>query len=1158
MTKNKELFSQDPTQTKIPNDGVAKVVRPETDHQWEVLEWELRSFVCEGEYERGLERILDSFLTNLGQAQQPAVWVSGFYGSGKSHLCRVLEYLWRDVKLPSGESARSVVNLPAAIEAHFRELSTAGKRLGGLWSAAGTLGAGKSQQVRLAFLSVLFNDAGLPEQYPLARFVVWARDNDYWPAIEAAVRQAGKDVDRELSNLYVSTPIAEGLLKGESSLASSVSEVRQLLKAQFPPRTEDITDDEMFDAIEDVLRLQSDTDGRYPLTLVVLDEMQQYLGDDNAKTLAVQNIVEGVSSRFDNSVLFVATGQSAMGGTPTLQKLTDRFPVHVHLSDKDVETVVRQVILRKKPDRVGELEAVLDQVSGEIDRHLGGTRIAPVAADRQDLMPDYPLLPTRRRFWELALRALDRAGKAGVLRTQLRIVHEATREVADRPLGSVVGADFLYDQQAPILQQSGELLKEISEAILAMKEEGEDGEIKARISALVFLINSIPTQMIGRGETGLRATAPYIADLLVEDLHDGGASVRKRVPQLLEDLVDAGRLMRIEDEYRLQTEEGAEWEKEYRSRFSAIRDDAGKLARLRTERLDRAVEAALGGLRLAQGKSNTPRKIHVHFGVDQPAADSADVPVWVRDEWTVTDSAVKNAAAQAGDEDPVVHVLLPRRDAESLKDAIASHAAAQETAQARPTPQTDEGKEAQRAMKGRIAAEEERLNSLVWQVVDNARVYQGGGNDITESTLTFPDAVLLAARRSLVRLFPKFDVADNPNWGKVVSKARDGAPDALQAVGYSGEVPAHPVCKEVLAAISPAGTKGSEIRTRFASPPYGWDEDAIRGAVMALLATGHVRAAQEGKNLGGPKELEPRQIAKTTFYKEDEPPTVKQRLAVGGLLTAAGTPYEKSKEQAQVPVLLQKLLDLAAEAGGPPPLPGPPDTRHIESLRALGGNQQFRAVADSRDELKTNLAEWKKMAQRREERQKEWATLETLLRHARDLEAAAEVGAQRDAVREGRQLLAQPDPIQPLIEAITAPLREEVTAAWGRLREENDFAVAELEASDEWQQLSAQDRVTISAEMSLRAPAEIDVSSREKLLQILNDTPLNGWKDRIEVVRARALRARGAAAKRLEPASVPFSFKPATLRSRNDVDEYVDWAREQIMKHIVDGHTVIV
>ena len=86
---NRDVFYQDPTDVKIPNDGVAQVVRPETHQQWEVLEWELKSFVCEGEYERGLERILNSFLINLNQAQQPAVWASGFYGSGKSHLVRV-------------------------------------------------------------------------------------------------------------------------------------------------------------------------------------------------------------------------------------------------------------------------------------------------------------------------------------------------------------------------------------------------------------------------------------------------------------------------------------------------------------------------------------------------------------------------------------------------------------------------------------------------------------------------------------------------------------------------------------------------------------------------------------------------------------------------------------------------------------------------------------------------------------------------------------------------------------------------------------------------------------------------------------------------------------------------------------------------------------
>ena len=49
---NRELFYRDPTGTKIPNDGVVQVVRPETTEQWDVLQWELKSFVCDGEYAR--------------------------------------------------------------------------------------------------------------------------------------------------------------------------------------------------------------------------------------------------------------------------------------------------------------------------------------------------------------------------------------------------------------------------------------------------------------------------------------------------------------------------------------------------------------------------------------------------------------------------------------------------------------------------------------------------------------------------------------------------------------------------------------------------------------------------------------------------------------------------------------------------------------------------------------------------------------------------------------------------------------------------------------------------------------------------------------------------------------------------------------------------
>jgi hypothetical protein len=1151
---NRELLQRDPTDTKIPNDGVAKLGRPETDQQWEVLRWELSSFVCDGQYARGLERILDSFLINIPKAEQPAVWVSGFYGSGKSHLVRVLEQLWRDVELLGGGRARDLVTLPDDVRVHLTELSTAGKRLGGLWSAAGTLAAGKSDAVRLAFLSVLFDSAGLPEEYPLARFTIWARENGHLDAVRSAIEADGRSFDKEIHDLYVSPVIAKALLEADPSLGASVLDVRDLLRTQFPPTTKDITDDEMFDVMDDVLRLQSTTEGKFPLTLVVLDEMQQYIGDDNNKALAVQNVVEGCSARFQSQVLFVATGQSALTATPTLQKLTDRFAVQVALSDKDVETVVREVVLRKKPEHIPTLKSTLDAVSGEIDKHLGGTQLAPKAADKPDLVPDYPLLPTRRRFWELALRAIDRAGKAGVLRTQLRIVHEAAAHVAAAPIGHVVGADFLYEEQSPGMLQSGVLLKEIDELIRSLRTDDPDGELKSRICALTFLISQIPSSTIG-GETGLRASSPFLADLLVEDLADDGARLRKRVPELLDSLVSDGRLMRIEDEYRLQTEEGTEWEQDYRSRLAAIRDDASRMNQLRSERLIAAVDASLGGMKLNHGASKTPRKIDTHWGQEEPAVGEGDVQVWIRDEWATTEASVKKSAAEAGHDSPVVFVLLPKHEVDQIKDTLASYAAAEDTLR-RSTPQTDEGKAAQRAMKTRFAADDERLVALFLEVVARARVFQGGGGELTTSTLR--DAVETAANRSLIRLFPKFGGGDNPNWGKVIIRARDGAPDALEAVGHHGEPTTNTVCKEVLAAVSAGGTKGADLQKRFAAPPYGWPKDAISGAVLTLLAAGNIRAAQDGKDLSGPKELPQTQIGKVTLYKEDEPPTVGQRLAIKGLLTAAGVAYEAGQEGAQIPALLQRLKDLGARAGGPPPLPEAPDTVHLDALLALGGNQRFRSVADDHQRLSGDLDKWRGADLQREKREREWHDVQRLVRHADGLPVATAIAPAVTAIRDGRQLLDDPDPIAPVLTELNKALRIEVLKRAARLADAQLEAVAELERWNDWSKLDADHREAILADAQLLVANPPDVSNDAKLLEALDSASLNAWQDRISLVAGRRDHARQRAAKQLEPESVTVDAPSATIRTMDDLQKYLDEVRARVEPHLDADKTVII
>ena len=266
MLLNKDVFQRDPTEFTIPNEGVTKVLNPATSQQWDVLRYELRNFVCEGEYRDGLYRILSTYLNHLSSSEQPAVWVSGFYGSGKSHLVRVLEYLWRNVVFPDGVTARGLVDLPPDIDDLLSRLDEAGAQRGGLWSAAGKLSGGTGS-IRLAILSILFNSAGLPPEYPVAKFVIWLMKVGRYDALTERVAEYGETLTQELSNLYVSPIIANALLDVYPDLATSAVEIRQMLRDQFP-KSDEISEDEMLATMADVLRLQSVDGETIPCTVL--------------------------------------------------------------------------------------------------------------------------------------------------------------------------------------------------------------------------------------------------------------------------------------------------------------------------------------------------------------------------------------------------------------------------------------------------------------------------------------------------------------------------------------------------------------------------------------------------------------------------------------------------------------------------------------------------------------------------------------------------------------------------------------------------------------------------------------------------------------------------------------------------------------------------
>lgn len=52
--KNKELFTLNPEENNLINDGVVEINTAKDEKGLQIIYHELKTFVCEGEYQRGL------------------------------------------------------------------------------------------------------------------------------------------------------------------------------------------------------------------------------------------------------------------------------------------------------------------------------------------------------------------------------------------------------------------------------------------------------------------------------------------------------------------------------------------------------------------------------------------------------------------------------------------------------------------------------------------------------------------------------------------------------------------------------------------------------------------------------------------------------------------------------------------------------------------------------------------------------------------------------------------------------------------------------------------------------------------------------------------------------------------------------------------------
>ena len=1147
--KIKDVLQRDPAVHPLINQGQVRITDRQNERAMRELHGELSTFVCEGQYADGIQKIIRLFLDNLGRTNQRGAWVSGFFGSGKSHILKMLCHLWQNTEFPDGATARSLVpSIPDELNALLRELDVAGKRAGGLLAAAGSLPSGTTENVRITTLGILLRATGLPEQFPQARFCLWLHSQGYFGAVKAAIESAGKSFDRELNNLYVSGPIASAMIACDPSFASGKAEARQLLKAQFPPQSSDITTPEFLRTAKDALGLVSQN-GRLPCTLIVLDEVQQYIGESNDRAVLVTEVAEAVEKQLDSHVMIVGAGQSALTDVPLLQKLLDRFTIRIALSDAEVETVTRKVLLQKKSSAIGHVRTLLDNHSGEISRQMQGTRIGEIAEDRAVIVDDYPLLPVRRRFWEECFRQIDAAGTSSQLRSQLRIIHDAVAKLSDRPIGAVVPADELFDALAPEMVNTGVLLREINERIIQVGKT--DGPLGQRICGLVFLIGKL-TREAG-ADTGVRATKDHIADLVIDDVTGNNGKIRSDVEAMLKKLADDGVLMLVGDEYRLQTREGSEWDREFRNRQTRLNNDDAAIQFKRDQFLYSETDKIIRGLGVVHGAAKQPRQFVIHREATPPTVDGSGIPIWIRDGWSASEKEVTDAARTAGSDSPTIHLFIPRQSADDLRRLIVEADAAQQTLDVKGNPAGDEGQEARQSMASRRARAVGERDHLICEIVSNAKVFQGGGNEVLLSTLE--DRIKTSSNDALVRLFPRFKEADSAAWPAVIKRARSGADHPFEPTGHADATEKHAVCQQVLSTIG-AGKSGADIRKTLSGSPFGWPRDAVDATLIALHRSQHITAMLNGASvpLG---QLDQNKISKSDFQIEQAILSVQDRLVLRKLFLDFGVPCKSGEEGVRAREFLGKLIDLAKSAGGNAPLPASPRVIVIEDVQRLVGNEQLVAIKNKAGEWEKTIKDWQAVKELVDDRLPRWRLVERLARHAAPIEDAKAHLEEIDAVKSQRLLLESSDPVSSIRKALAGILRKTVLESFAAHETAFDDAIKILDANEVWKKVTAADQSAIKEAVGLKARTRPEVSNDEALVGHLNQKPLSNAQAEIDAIPGRLNQAIERAAKLLEPKVQTIALERCTLRNAAEVEAWAERQKNTLLDAVAHGPVLV-
>jgi hypothetical protein len=856
--KLEDIFEKDPSRT------ISRVVMVD-QHREEIVSNEVEEYVATEQICQMLQDIIDQFLeTRMGRENDVCVWISGFFGSGKSHFAKMLGYILsdRDVVYPDG----SRVNVPDYFAKKHgirgtNILSGVLKTKAFFYNMLKFDRAKDEDLCRYVYRSLL-RDLGFSEVPWIAEIEHSLQIEGLWDDFKEIVKKDTKKDWEEIREIEVQ--MRPALVKALTEIKSDTYPNYEIAQQAVQDQRDEFilgTERLVKRLLEETIQ-NDEVEGRIVL---ILDEVGLYLKSAGASGLTELNsLAEDLERIGKGKIWLFATAQEAleavapeMGGRrDQIGWLQDRFSLKYSLLPKNIPKVVNRRLLAKdhESEAFRKLQKLFSENSGQLNlaaRIENPTHDLEIFStlDFDEFAISYPLLPYHIDVMIDIFSRLRSKGRimgqdtrlAGRERAVLSVVQSILLELfkRDSEIGDLVTFDLLFDSIDSVLRIVSTDENNLITERIAQLGELEGLEVSSVAKGL-FLLQQI--------NDWIPCTLNNVGAVLYPKIGLRPHEHSERVKQCLELLIEHRWVKEEEGKYRFLSEVERTFEEDVTAQTQLIRT---------SEIGDRVVEMAsdaLKGLRSYNHKKL--RVFDVLLSIDDSVASRNGYlklkifsPFWVFQRDDPVDDVYLESL---GKDDTVLWVGREERGfTTKVKRVLAIERVLNDwTKRARTPQQLAELENYRRELE---TLKDDLPNVLKSSLIRGTVFLYGSRED-------------LDGKEELENIFEKFmmelteHLFTRFNEG-AVSIPRD---DVIEAIlrWRGGTLPSvyrelklidadnkniitnGPVAHAVLNEVRKRGeVTGAEISEHFDSPPFGWDEKVIRTALAALYKTGSIQAS---------------------------------------------------------------------------------------------------------------------------------------------------------------------------------------------------------------------------------------------------------------------------------------------------------------------------